>query len=294
MRSTRPDAGRIRVLPHRPGRAISHEFIEGGGPLLTAEDRRLREYVVSAGYLASTRHVVSERDNAAALLMLVLQGEGTATLSGTTHRAEKGDLIYLPGYQRHSYGSDPRAGWAIRWVHFEGDYAHHLTALLGYDEATVVRPCAAPRRMAGRLRDLLALLRARPVDVTPRATAMLLGMLLDLRAEEQAGGSVVAPVVQAWERGEESLERMATAAGYSKYHFLRRFKAETGMTPWRYLTTLRMERAKQLLLDGRLSVKEVAARVGIGNANYFSRIFKEAVGVPPRTYQQTEGLLRDP
>ena len=64
------------------------------------------------------------------------------------------------------------------------------------------------------------------------------------------------------------------------------FKKETGKNFTTYLTDLRMKRAKELLLDVRINVNEISYKVGYNNVRYFSRIFKENVGVTPKEYRK--------
>jgi AraC-like DNA-binding protein len=70
----------------------------------------------------------------------------------------------------------------------------------------------------------------------------------------------------------------------SSEHMRRVFKKETGKTPLQYLTDLRIDEARHVLATGTLSVKQVAQRVGIRDALYFTRLFTRATGVSPREY----------
>jgi AraC family transcriptional regulator len=81
-----------------------------------------------------------------------------------------------------------------------------------------------------------------------------------------------------------TLERLANEVFLSKWHFLRQFKSATGYTPYTYLTTLRVERAKALLEAGR-SASETARTCGFGSASQFSRTFRRLVGVSPSAYR---------
>lgn len=81
------------------------------------------------------------------------------------------------------------------------------------------------------------------------------------------------------------LDAMATAAGYSKFHFARSFQAAYGETPAAYLTRRRIERAKTLLRGANLSVTEVCFLVGFESLGSFSRIFREHVGKSPSAYR---------
>jgi transcriptional regulator GlxA family with amidase domain len=78
---------------------------------------------------------------------------------------------------------------------------------------------------------------------------------------------------------------MARAALMSPAHFSRRFRAEYGETPYNYLMTRRMERAKALLRRGDLTVTEVCVAVGCTSLGSFSTRFTELVGEPPSAYR---------
>lgn len=82
------------------------------------------------------------------------------------------------------------------------------------------------------------------------------------------------------------LERLAAAAGFSRYHFARSFRAAYGETPAAYLTRRRIERAKQLLAGANLTVTEVCHLVGFQSLGSFSTRFSELVGVPPSGYRR--------
>lgn len=82
-----------------------------------------------------------------------------------------------------------------------------------------------------------------------------------------------------------SLEEVAQSAGISPYYFSKLFKEETGMNFTEYLTGLRMEKAKQLLSNQKLSIKQVCVDSGYANPNYFSRIFKKWTGITPTEFR---------
>ena len=81
------------------------------------------------------------------------------------------------------------------------------------------------------------------------------------------------------------LERLASEAGYSKYHFVRAFRSAYGETPVAYLTRRRVERAKSLLRNANLSVTEICFLVGFQSLGSFSALFKRLVGQTPSAYR---------
>jgi AraC-like DNA-binding protein len=78
---------------------------------------------------------------------------------------------------------------------------------------------------------------------------------------------------------------LARAALMSSAHFSRQFRAAYGETPYAYLMTRRIERAKALLRGGDLSVTEVCLAVGCASLGSFSARFAELVGETPTAYR---------
>ncbi len=78
---------------------------------------------------------------------------------------------------------------------------------------------------------------------------------------------------------------LARAALMSPAHFSRQFRATYGETPYAYLMTRRIERAKALLRRGDLSVTEVCLAVGCTSLGSFSARFTELVGETPTAYR---------
>lgn len=74
---------------------------------------------------------------------------------------------------------------------------------------------------------------------------------------------------------------LADHVGYSPFHFARLFRARTGISPGQFLTALRIDSAKRLLLDDDDAVIDVASAVGFDSLSSFSRRFRSVVGVTP-------------
>jgi AraC family transcriptional regulator len=89
------------------------------------------------------------------------------------------------------------------------------------------------------------------------------------------------------------LERVASDAGLSPFHFLRLFAHVLGVTPHQYLVRARLRRAARLLADDARSITEVALDVGFGDLSNFVRTFHRAAGVSPRRFRQLARGNRD-
>jgi AraC-like DNA-binding protein len=82
------------------------------------------------------------------------------------------------------------------------------------------------------------------------------------------------------------LDAVARHAGYSRYHFVRAFKAAYGETPGRYLSRRRIDRAEELLRAADLSVTEICVLVGFSSLGTFSARFKARTGLSPSDYRR--------
>ena len=83
------------------------------------------------------------------------------------------------------------------------------------------------------------------------------------------------------------LKRLAAECGLSVRHFARAFRQSTGAAPHRWLLNRRVELAKGLLSDPRLSLAEIAVRCGFSDQSHFSRVFTAMSGASPGAWRRT-------
>jgi AraC-like DNA-binding protein len=87
-------------------------------------------------------------------------------------------------------------------------------------------------------------------------------------------------------RGSVTVGALAEAAQMSASHFNRLFKRYTGYSPMDYLRALRVQKARELLADPGLSIKEVAGLSGFGDPFVFSKTFRRVDGLTPSAYRE--------
>jgi AraC family transcriptional regulator len=90
-----------------------------------------------------------------------------------------------------------------------------------------------------------------------------------------------------WDRYDEplSLAELADMAILSRFYFSRVFRAITGTSPGRFLTAIRLYKAKNLLLETSLSVTEISYMVGYNSLGTFTSRFTKSVGISPARYR---------
>jgi len=163
-------------------------------------------------------------------------------------------------------GSDIRPARPVRWRRPAPD---------GW-VAKLVVGTRLPSRTGRRRRDAR---RGRPCDawrVTPEEKAHLRELVYLRRARDLIDRDYARPL---------DVPAMARTALMSPAHFSRRFRAAYGETPYSYLMTRRIERAKALLRRGELSVTDVCMAVGCTSLGSFSARFTELVGESPSAYR---------
>jgi AraC family transcriptional regulator len=113
------------------------------------------------------------------------------------------------------------------------------------------------------------------------------------KAIEQAVGRVIETMRE--NLGEQlTVDDMARAAMFSKFHFSRLFQRVTGVSPGRFLSAMRLHEAKQLLVSTSLTVTDISHKVGYTSVGTFSSRFAGSVGVSPTTYRQLGGFTTFP
>lgn len=88
-----------------------------------------------------------------------------------------------------------------------------------------------------------------------------------------------------------TIETLAEITNFSPFHFARLFRSLIGIPPGEFLTALRYDRAKQLLLTSDLSVTDICFEVGYDSLGTFSTRFKQLVGIGPAGFRALPDLM---
>lgn len=89
---------------------------------------------------------------------------------------------------------------------------------------------------------------------------------------------------------ELKIDDLARTAMFSKFHFTRLFQEVTGTSPGRFLSALRIQEAKSLLVNSGMSVADISCQVGYSSVGTFSSRFKTCVGLSPSAYREFGGI----
>jgi AraC-like DNA-binding protein len=215
---------------------------------------------------------------------------------GGEHLAAPGSLVLMNPDVLHTGRAETDGGWRYRMVYIEPALLEAVTGERGWSFA---QPVGNDPAAARRLAQLLDALWREPGDALAASGRLLqalqllrpwarTGAVSDGPARAGAADPALARAVTLMQdrlADELQLDELAAAAGFSPFHFQRRFKAWQGVTPHQMLMALRLARAKQLLAAGE-SPAGVAAAVGLVDQAHLTRRFGRMYGVTPARYQR--------
>jgi len=213
-------------------------------------------------------------------LVLPLDGELLIEVGGREGRLMPGRVAVVASGERHTQ--------------MAGATNHSLIldlapqALSGEAEHLLRQPFLAISPAATKLIDFMGLTLAR-IPLSPTMRAQWANLLLDALGRPATAASRLAPLLQAIERAPGdawTTPRMAALAALSTSRLHAVFREELQCTPMAWVTSQRMQLARELLQHTRLAIGEVAWRCGYADQSAFARAFNRACGTSPAAMRQ--------
>lgn len=248
-------------------------------------------YAAAAGH-AMQRSPGEHEDH---LLFYCVQGSASMEVEGVVQTVRAGMLVLLPAGVAHVYQADSRDPWSLYWVHMQGQGVEaFLAPLLQGRSWGLLAPGLPPALLA----DWRALLEAGSPGFEPAALQLAAGRLRQLllqlawlssRGQRARSRLDVAALQQFMQQRLDqalTLEQLAAAAGMEKFHFAKVFRRLVGQAPLQHFQHLRMARACAWLDAGEESIGAIAQRLGYDDAPYFSRQFRQVIGMSPSAYRE--------
>ena len=227
---------------------------------------------------------------------LPLQGEIEIGYGEEVVKAGPGRMLYVPPDLDHSFSSSSHgSGERVIWLIDQKTWRHHVQGDFS--------PCSFPTNsLAKEL--IFFLLIHRKIDGAKYFVSALIESLSEslksseferknLSSDHIAGKVTDTRVKQSIEimqscLGDVSVSEIARSSGMSARNFNRLFLRETGLTPKDYLIYRRVERAKTLLKETKMTVTDISLEVGYHSLSKFIATFKRFSGSLPSDYRTVE------
>ena len=226
----------------------------------------------------------------------ITEGSGIFETSTDEFQVVPGSMLLLRPGMWHRYKPDENTGWNEHYIGFNGAFCENLF-LEGFFQA------GKPVLFVGFQESLLKLFfeiiqlvkeeKTGHQQVSAAYTILMLSKILSVvRNQEFAGKSIERTIRKACLYFRENLntnvniEQLATDLNVGYSYFRQMFRKYTGISPTQYHLSLRIQKAKDLLVSTDQSFKEIAIDLGFESYFYFSRIFKDKTGESPLEFRK--------
>lgn len=273
----------------------SHEYAEHWFHNPTPVERSGELWPIRAGRnIAKPNYRIGPRLITYYSVHFVLEGEGMFSQNETKIRIQQGDLFCLLPNQTHYYSSDPHKLLKMFWLAFDGkqsaallkhfgitNYSPHVSGLINEDIITILDELSSHFKRFAEDDELNGLSiiyklfhhltvqskRKNLTITTPTSWVQKCKEYMDIHFAENI-----------------SVNDVAKYVGIHRSHFTTSFVNEVGVTPIKYLLSLKMNRALQLISEGTHTITEIALSLGYSDLYSFSRAFKNYFNVSPTQY----------
>ncbi|WP_426334273.1 helix-turn-helix domain-containing protein [Paenibacillus silvae] len=239
------------------------------------------------------------------ILCLILQGKGLLALDDIVHEAQAGELFMIkPGTTIEAVSHSDMTEFLMlsmeqmRMKRVRGQWQMTPAISLPSDWQTGKIRIRNEHQAASRMSKLYDCYRGEHADYFISIHSQLhelLHFLSEHRLEanlEKVDPAVERSITYMRRFMSEgiSMDHLAKIAGLTPSSYSRSFKKAKGMSPTDYLNQLRIEEAKKQLTEDNCVLKDVAESLGYGNEYYFSRKFKQLLGIAPSIYMKKNRL----
>lgn len=226
----------------------------------------------------------------------ITEGSGIFETSTDQFQVVPGSMLILRPGMWHRYRPDPNKGWNEHYIGFNGHFCSNLF-LEGFFQAS--KPVLYVGFQEGLLKlffEIIQLVKDEKTghqQVCAANTILMLSKMLSvIRNQEFANKTIERKIRKACLYFRENLhvnvniENLAGDLNVGYSYFRQMFRKYTGISPAQYHLSLRIQKAKDLLVSTDQSFKEIAIDLGFESYFYFSRIFKDKTGKSPMEFRK--------
>ncbi|MCH4894859.1 helix-turn-helix domain-containing protein [Sphingomonas sp. SFZ2018-12] len=241
------------------------------------------------------KHRFPPHSHADYLVGLTTEGTEDFVQAGQPGRSAAGSLRTINPGVVHEGGSLPGKGWGYRALFLPPERMRRAIAAAGQSGLPILAGPVITNADVARAFTRLSETLVSTADAADREAALtdFLALLVE-HAILGAGATAQSVEREAVRRVREhlmteankrvTLEQLVEIAGISKFHLIRVFRAETGLTPWQFQTQARIDMARRLLAIGE-PASQVAAACGFVDQSHLTRRFRRIVGTTPAAYR---------
>lgn len=244
-----------------------------------------------------TKNVKKLRENGRPDFQVIymLKGTGHFWIHGRETEATKGQLVLFHPDERQEYAYAGKDSPELYWIHFSGYGALQWLETVGLSEKRIYHVGEDQQAIELYKKIIVELqIKAPLYQSAVESYTMLLMSLFGRKASlvQKPEAYVKDPsILQIMTEMHADCTKKWTVADIAKQcslspnRVMHKFKEQTGSSVIGYLTRIRMDKAKDMLLNTSFSIKEISHLIGYDNQLYFSRLFRQIERTSPRDYR---------
>jgi AraC-like DNA-binding protein len=233
-------------------------------------------------------------------LIYITGGKGTYQSPKTgSLPIEGGSAILVFPNERHNYSPDPNTGWREYWIGFKGAFIDNLVSKSFFNPLVPVFNIGYHETMVNLFMQVIEIIKKEKPGYQPLVCGAAMYMLGLLHTSAKQAQFVMGDeeeiinrarmIIRADPRSAISPQQIAEELKISYSRFRKLFKEYTGLAPIQYQIQLKLERAKEDLVNTSKSIKEIAFELNFESSQYFSSLFKEKTGLTPVQFRNDLG-----
>ncbi len=221
------------------------------------------------------------------LIHYVYEGRGVFRNEYGEFNVKEGEMFLIRPDELTYYRADTKNPWQYAWIEFNGSLAKGLLSKMGF---TKDNPIICDRKVGAKIAEL-----AKCGDL-PFESIMqkLWGIFSEISAPDAGNVSMSEYIKKAESyikiniHNKVTVSDVAAYIGIDRSHLSRLFSRDMGVSPQKYIISLKMKTAANYLKNKQISVSEAAQSVGYGDIRIFNKAFKREFGMSPSLWRKRE------
>ena len=265
-------------------------------PALSDEDMKLPFYVTSAGSWRHQTHIKRQGEFPDYQWIQCTKGRGELRVNDQVYIIKENEGMFLTPHVPHEY-YPVTSEWQVCWVSFNGSVIDDIMLSLQFINSgkIVLTNAESLYRM---LQELMDRLEENHTSSTMHCSELLYSVILKLRQDSVYIESKsrlqqitqlnpVLRYIEEYYHQPLTLEVLAQQLNVTEQYTCLLFQQSLGIRPFEYVTRVRIQKAKKLLLkNNQISVQDIARQVGYEHPSYFIKRFKEQENVTPTIFRK--------
>ena len=229
------------------------------------------------------------------VLEYIRHGKGYIETNGETHTVESGDLVFMHAKRNITYYADPSDPYEKVWINFTGPLTAGIVDGLHLDKNVYIIKYAGEASIKEIHGIFSGINDKNREESYNRMASLVFKMLLAVNSysnkiEHSDKEYTAAERLKAYLDGlalpNVSLDDVAVNLGLNKNYLIHSFKQRYGIPPNRYLINRKIETAKDMLTNKKMSISETSSALRYSSTQHFSKAFRQITGMSPGEYKK--------